>query len=987
MMMSKGRPLPLAVRRVLSGVAIASTAVSVPSLGLAQNAKVEEVVVTGSRIATDPNLTTSSPVMQIKAQEIANRGITRIEDMLNDLPQITPELTANESNGASGTATLDLRGLQSERTLVLTNGHRMGFGDPFELAPDVNQVPAGLVERIELLTGGASSTYGSDAVAGVVNFIMKQDFEGLQLNAQYAGYQHSNGNDAVQSQIAASGYDQAPGSTTDGGTTTVELIIGANTADGRGNITGYLGYRDINAVTQSERDFSACALSSSNGRTCSGSATSPSGTFTPFDANAYFTVRGNEFVEGAPTYNFGPLNYFQRPDERYTAGLFGHYEFSERADAYTEVQFMDDRSLAQIAQSGNFFTSDTISCDNPLLSAQQAAMINALDNFTRDDKGNPILDEDGKGVSDGVRDYPCVPGNGDTVPFYIGRRNVEGGPRFDDLRHTSYRFLGGLRGDLSENWHYDGFANFSRLVFSETYNNDMSNTRIVRALDVVIDPDTGQPACRSALNGVDPNCVPWNIFQEGGVTQQAIDYLTLPLFSQAQLYQDQFVGFVSGDLTDMGLVIPSARDGVSVVFGAEYRGESFDFNPDQGFTSGDGAGQGGSTVGVNGTLNVKELFTEAKVPLVQDLPAAVSLSLDLRYRYSEYSTDVSTDTYNIGGEWTPVSGLMFRGGYSRAARAANIRELFEPQNPGLWAGADPCGTAKTLTPEQCVNTGLTLNYGTPVLDNPAGQYNGVFGGNPNLQPETSDSITIGMVFTAEQWIPNLQFSIDYWSIEIEDAIDDVDPSTILLQCGRTGDAAVCGLINRAPNGNLWVGTAGFVTSTNINIGFFDTSGIDFAANYRLGSVNFSYDATWIEKFDQQEIPGADVIDCAGKWGAACERPRPDYKHTFATTWETPWDVTLVGAWRFISGVDELSTNANAFDTGSENYIDVSATFMPDFAFGAGTVIRAGINNLLDNDPPVNGRLGNVDTYGNGNTIPGTWDALGRYYFVGLTQNF
>lgn len=955
-------PIRRAVRYALvtSATAAAVTVLPAQAQDLAIP-DIQEVIVTGSRIGTDPNLITSSPVTMLRAEEITQRGVTRVEDLVNDLPQVTPELTANESNGATGTATLDLRGLGSDRTLVLTNGHRMGFGDPFALAPDVNQVPALLIERIEMLTGGASSTYGSDAVAGVVNFIMKRDFEGVKLDYQYSGYQHRNDNRAVQEQLTAAGFQQAPRSVSDGGMTSVNLLMGVNTEGGSGNITAYLGYRKINGVLQSERDFSACALDVTDGVTCGGSATSASGLFTPFDEATYFTVQGNEFVEAVPLYNYGPLNYFQRPDERYTAGLFGHFEFNEHAEAYTEVQFMDDRSLAQIAPSGAFFVTDEISCDNPFLSPQQIQMIN--------DAG-----------------YPCGPGL--TVPFYIGRRNVEGGPRFDDLRHTSFRLLGGIRGDISDSWSYDAFANFSRLIYSETYHNDMSVTRIVRALDVIPHPDTGEPVCRSVVDRSDPTCVPWNVFQEGGVTQEAIDYLTMPLYSDANLYQDQFVAYVTGDL---GLTIPSANESIQVVFGGEYRGERFDFAPDQGFESGDGAGQGGPTVGVQGSLNVRELFTEFRVPVVQDRPGIQSLTMDLRYRYSDYNTGVTASTYNIGGEWTPVHGLMFRGGFSRAVRAANIRELYEPQNQGLWSGSDPCGPDPSLTLEQCLLTGLTADqYGSGALDSPAGQYNAVFGGNPDLDPEKSDSITFGFVFSADHWVPGLTFSVDYWSIEIEDAIDEVDPQTIIKQCGLTGDPGVCGLINRGPNGNLWVGTAA-VTSTNVNLGFVETAGIDIAANYgmevgSLGSLNFSYRGTWLEKFDEQEIAGADTSECAGVWGGVCGRPRPEYKHTFAATWRTPWNLTLVGAWRHVGAVDEFSASPNAYNVGSKNYLDLSASYSPQWGFG-GTTFNVGLANVFDSDPPVSGRFSNVDVYGNGNTIPGTWDALGRYYFIGLTQEF
>ena len=202
---------------------------AVPAVAWSQQAQqeiLEEIVVTGSRIAADPNLVTSSPVTMVTSEELGLRGITRVEDLINDLPSIVPELTANESNGAAGSATIDLRGLSSERTLVLTNGHRMGFGNVFALAPDINQVPGALIERVEVLTGGASATYGSDAISGVVNFIMKKDFEGIQVDYQYSGYHHDSGNEAVQSAIADSGFEQAPDSVFDGRGHDVNIIFG-----------------------------------------------------------------------------------------------------------------------------------------------------------------------------------------------------------------------------------------------------------------------------------------------------------------------------------------------------------------------------------------------------------------------------------------------------------------------------------------------------------------------------------------------------------------------------------------------------------------------------------------------------------------------------------------------------------------------------------------------------------------------------------------
>jgi len=454
---------------------------------------------------------------------------------------------------------------------------------------------------------------------------------------------------------------------------------------------------------------------------------------------------------------------------------------------------------------------------------------------------------------------------------------------------------------------------------------------------------------------------------------------------------NQFVGYVSGDLGTVGFRSPAADDGVKVVIGGEYRKEDFDFNPDEGFRSGDGAGQGSSIPPVNGSVEIKEFFAETNIPLVQGRTGFQSLSLDLRYRYSDYDTGITTDTYNLGGEWTPVEAVKLRGGFSRAVRAGNIRELFEPQNLGLWAGVDPCaGPTPELSAAECANTGVTAGqYGLIPLS-PAGQYNGVFGGNPDLEPEESDSVTIGIVFTPTDWVPGLAVSIDYWSIEVDGAITTVDPELIVRQCGVTGDSALCGQINRGPNGNLWVGQAN-VVSTNVNAGFFDTAGIDVAGAYPLqigsaGSINFNYRATFLDKFDRQEFPGGPVLECAGVWGSTCGRPRPEYKHTFVATWDTPWPLTVSTGWRHVGKVDEFLRNANSYDADAQDYFDLAATYDLEWGLGA-TTFNVGVTNVLDEDPPVNGRFGNVAVYGNGNTVPGTWDALGRYYFVGLSHQF
>ena len=964
--MSKPTPLSMAVHRALYGAALATATATLPLAASAQEASgepeyMDEIVTTGSRIKQDANLTSASPVTTVTSGEIQNRGITRVEDLVNDLPQIVPELTANESNGATGTATLDLRGLGSERTLVLTNGHRMGLGNPFALAPDINQIPSILVERVELLTGGASSVYGADAVAGVVNFVMKDDFDGFMIDYQYSAFQHDNSNGFAQGALTDSGFDFPTGSVTDGHTRNVNVVLGINSDDGTGNLTAYIGYREIDAILQGNRDYSACALDSDNGVTCGGSATLPTGLFTPFDGTDYFTVAGDQFVPWDYTYyNYAPLNYFQRPDERITAGAYGYTEISDGLEGYVEVTYMDDRSLAQIAPSGMFFDIDSIPCENPLLSAQQFSAIGCTS-------------------------------TADTVPFYIGRRNVEGGARFDDLRHTNSRTLVGLRGDITNGWEFDVFANFSRTRYSQVYNNDLSITKMTRALDVV-DDGAGGVTCRSVADGSDANCVPWNIFQTGGVTQEALDYINIPLFAKGDLEQNQVVGYVSGDLTDAGVVIPTAEEGIQLVFGYEYRQDSMEFNADQGFESGDASGQGGPVPSVAGRVRVSELFGETRIPIIQGRSFFESLALNLRYRYSDYQNlDLTTDTWNIGGEWRITESVMVRGGVSRAVRAPNINELFEPQSKGLWAGTDGCaGPTPQLSAAACANQGVTAaQYGGIPLS-PAGQYNNFTGGNTTLEPEESDSMTAGVVVTPGGFAEGLSFSVDYWTIDVQKAIaTGIGEENTVNLCGSTGDPAFCSLINRGPNGNLWIGDAG-IQATNVNIGFFEVEGIDINADYAWDldnghGLNFALRGSVLTKWDEQPVPGGVINDCAGAVLGTCERPRPEWKHTFNTTWNTPWNAQFVLGWRRVGEIQEFDPEGllpDRFTASAQDYFDLSANYLGEW-FGTETTINVGISNVLDEDPPIFGRFNNVSTYGNGNTFPGTYDAMGRYYYVGL----
>lgn len=996
--------------------------------------ELEEITVTGSRIPAR-NLVSSSPVTTVDADAIAFQGVTRIEDLLNSLPMVTPTQTAGVSNGASGTATVDLRGLTAVRTLVLQNGRRLPAGSPngaSGMSADLNQIPAAMIDRIEVLTGGASATYGSDAVAGVVNFITKSDFEGVSFDYQYSGYSHKNDNAVMQQINNDVGFALPEEDVTDGYGRDYNLVMGVNSGDGRGNVTAYATFRDIEAVIQGSRDYSNCSLNGGpvNGFACGGSSTLPEGRITDFGALANapcvmevdptgppgamrciqipaydratgvptgeldddgnlvtmpepilpwigntsgngtdewpssfdYIVQGDQFVpRNGLLYNFNPPNYFQRPDERIIAGAMGHYEFSESLDVFFELSYMDDKTVGQIAPSGAFFVTTSIPCGNPLLSAQQFQLICGDFNLT----------------------------TADTQTIFLGRRNVEGGFRQATLRHTSSRVVVGARGEINDTWSYEAYANFGRSALADVYLNDLSITNITRALNVVADAN-GDPVCASVIDGSDPNCVPWNIFETGGVpvgrNTAEQGYLGRSLFSTGDVETVVVNGYVAGDMGNYGWQLPGADAGIQLVGGFEQRQESIIWEPDNGYLSGDGAGQGGPTLGVDGAFTVNELFMEAVIPLYDGGDFADSINLNLGYRYSDYDTDQQTDTFKAGFDWAFNDSIRLRASFQRAVRAGNLRELFRPQSIGLFdMDEDPCanefGVSPSASAADCAFTGVTAGQYGNVAPSPAGQYNQLFGGNPDLIPESSDTTSFGVIWTPA-FVEGLIISADYYNIEIEDAISAIAPDFILDQCLATHEDQWCDPINRNPlTGTLWVGQDN-ITSLDVNIGLLEREGVDLQIGYNFdvgdgGAIDLSLVGTYLITADELPTPNSPTIQCKGTWdNSQCGAPSPEWAHTFRATWETPWDLNLTGYWRYIGDVTETGVEQADFDAFS--WLDLAGTWQATEHL----MLRAGVNNVFDKEPPLTGDSG--AGFGNGNTFPGVYDAKGRYWFMGLS---
>lgn len=967
-----------------------------------------EIVVTGSRIP-QPNLTSASPVTVISSAEIKLQGTTRTEDLLNSLPQTFAGQGSNISNGSTGTATVDLRGLGASRTLVLINGRRLMPGDPRSPVADLNFVPSSLIKRVDVLTGGASSVYGADAVSGVVNFIMDSTFTGLRIDAQASVFNHNNDiTGDVASAIDARGFPRPRGMSTNGGAQDISVALGAGFDDNRGHVMGYATYRKQDAVLQSSRDYSACALAAtspaqqvSTGRdyNCGGSATSANGTF--FTNVGTFQVGPNAtFIPGFTPFNFAPYNYYQRPNERYTFGVFAEYEISEYAKPYLEAMFMDDQSIAQIAPSGNFFATTTINCDNPLLSTQQFNTICV--------PANTFVDANG--VTQAVS--------------YTGRRNVEGGGRQDDLQHTAYRIVGGVRGKLLPGLSYDAYYQFGKTILAQTYLNDFSITRLGRAQDVVTDNRAGsvtfgQPVCRSVITGIDPNCVPFNIFGNSTVTPEALDYLQTPGFSRGDVQQTIAQVDFTFEGGEYGIQSPWSDRGVGLNVGAQYLKNKLTFRTDAAFTTGDLAGQGGPTIGVSGDFDVRELFGEVQIPIISN-SFIEELTLSAGYRYSDYQVadnNFSTDTYKFALEFAPIRDIRARASYNRAVRAPNVVELFSAQSLGLSGSEDPCagaavgGLVNGLTAAQCALTGVSAAQFGNIIANPADQYNGFLGGNPNLSPETADSYTVGLVLQP-RFIPGLAITVDAFDIRVRDAIGTIGFDTIVDQCLQTGDPFFCSRINRAPgSGSLFLGNAGFVVDLNTNVGGVKTRGVDISGSYarELGSfakLNVSFVGTYLDKLEVN--PFGDIkYDCVGFFGNQCGTPNPEWRHKLRAGFTFPNGIGISGQWRHFAGVkvDALSSDEDLagtertvgppptngspalFDGNRElkqqNYFDLTVTARIKDQFN----FRLGVNNIFDRNPPLAGGQVVFAGAGNGNTFPQVYDALGRYLFAGFTVDF
>jgi len=932
-------------------------------------AQVEEIVVTGSRIAR-ADLTSASPIAQVGDKELKQSGVVNTENLLNTLPQAVPGITSTVNNGNNGTATVNLRGLGSNRTLVLVDGKRQ---TPTTSAGsvDLNLIPPALIKRIDVVSGGGSAVYGSDAISGVVNFVLKNDFEGLEFSAGY--------------------------SETDGGEAPIysaDLTMGANFADRKGNVVLSLGYNKREALTQGERGGMLARAWGDNaartGLVPSGSGSMEPGRVDPFVAGKFVTLPGvaNSAANSAyflptgdvrlydannDTYNFAPVNYLQTPQERFSVTSLASYEIKPGLTAYAKGNFVNSKVVTQLAPTpvGSRIFRFTLD-NNPFLTAAAKTALNSLGSSTSYSipTSSPWatgtytdVDTDGDGLFD-------------TVTGVFNKRLSDVGPRVSAFNFTGFQMQLGLKGNIEAiNGGFDIYYQYGNTHGSNSLLGDTSLARIQQGLLL----NAAGTACADPSGG----CVPVNIFGQGTMSAAAANFIKTRINS-SQDYEQMYGGFsINGDTANQ-FSLPAGPIGFAVGF--EYRSEDFNFNPSQDLATGNLTGFNASPP-VAGRFDVYEGYAEVLVPLLKDLPLVKSLDLELAGRTSDYTGQPkAVQTYKVAGSWKVFDDLMLRASYNKAIRAPSVGELFSPQSNNFPTATDPCsarGAPTAAIRQACINSGVAASV--VGLINANQQTQTLTGGNPNLRPEEGKTFTAGFVYTPS-WLPGFSITGDYFDIEITDAIASFGGSAanVMNVCygplvNGNPNSPYCQAIKRLSNGSI-----DFVTLTNQNVATVTTAGFDIGVSYRTtleqlglpdwGSLAFRslYTNTWDSTSTPDEI--STPIKCADKFGTRCGNPTPRHKLRSTMNWTmNQFGVNIV--WNHLDDVldDNPASKFTVERIGAKNYWDLSA----DWNVNDNLAFTAGVRNLTQEAYPILG--GNASPSNSG--YPATYDVLGRTFFL------
>jgi outer membrane receptor protein involved in Fe transport len=867
--------------------------------------------------------------MQLRQTNVA-------EEILRTIPGAAASIGSNVNNGNNGASFVNLRGLGSNRNLVLLDGVRLAPTDLLGRV-DLNNIPLALVDRVDALTGGASTTYGADAVAGVVNFITRNDFAGMELQ--------------VSDQITERG---------DGHYLRGDLTIGANFDDGRGNAVIGIGYQEADPVYQGGdrprsqvapnsyiADFDdpvagpvalsllgspsaspstiegLCAAVAANPFVCA-----PAGTVGA-DTSAQVTANGLSFQ--TPEYqpfNFAPYNIFQTPFKRYNLYSAGHYDVSDALTVYGRGMYSRNTVDTIVAPSGLFNQGVAIPISNPFLTADQRAILCGRADFGKA-AGRQALD-----ISCAAAAAALSPSDPNFRTAFVGlrRRAIEVGPRLNSYTTQFYDFRVGARGDITNEIGWDVWASRGQSERRQTIQNYTLLSRVRASLfatntNTCLAPDANFTVTTGTGTSTAAGCVPVNFFGvTGTLTPSGIDYLTDEASTGVLTKRTQGRATISGD-TPVQLW---SDNPLSFAVGAEYRKDKANVIADAlAQSAGELGGSGGAVPIVAGQFDVYEGFAELIAPIISDRPFFQELQVEAGIRRSHYTVDIAgspkfnTTTYKVAGSWAPVRDIKVRGNYNRAVRAPNISELFSPISTGLTnLSNDPCqGSAPLLNPNLaavCIAQGADPSQLGSIPAPAAGQANFTGGGNPFLKPETAKTWTVGAVLRPG-FLPGFDATIDYYNIKVVEAVSVPTPGDLITACFGAnpsnpppGAAANpnCTIIRRDPiDGGLAgdPGTTPGLFGSLSNLGKIFTDGIDVTANYRrslgtlLGSparINLNFSGNWTNRSRFQATPTSIDRECVGYYSVNCGSPNPEFSFNQRSTLSLG-KVDISVLWRYI----------------------------------------------------------------------------------------
>jgi hypothetical protein len=950
------------------------------------------IVVTGSLIR-NPNLVQATPVNVTTADQIALKQSNTAEEVLRQVPGIVPSIGSAVNNGATGSTYVDLRGLGSNRNIVLLDGQRLVPAD-LQGRVDLNNIPLALISRVDALTGAAVTTYGADAITGVVNFVTKKDFAGVDI--------------AVSDQITEQG---------DGNYFRGDVTTGVNFDDGRGNAVLSLGYQKSNPVYQGARDFSNIQLDSFSG-TAGGSGTTSPSRFSISGGNRQIdpTTGFLKTTGGFNAFNFNPYNIFQTPFQRFNIFAQANYQLSDAVEVYTRGLFSKNTVKTIIAPSGLFAESMKIPYSNPYLPDGAANQFrNAIDIDPNTDGLQTLSDAEFAAARAATDPNDPAYRTFNTV---VRRRFVETGTRNSQYTTNVFDYSLGFRGALTKTVNWDVRASYGESDRLQTITGYVLKSKVQDALLA-----TNKTSCLSGNDG----CVPINLFgPSGSITPAQAAYTLSPSTTANNTSLLQVRGLLSGDF---GFTVPTASEPVGFAVGSEYRKyKAVQISDTLSKTPGELGGAGGAAPDIDGAYSVWEGYGELVAPLIADKPFFKSLTVEGGLRYSKYSVRGANTTeawtYKAGGSWEPVDQLKFRGNYARAVRAPNIAELFTPNTVGLTNLAkDPCaGLAPVNNADLkavCLAQGAPGNSIGQIANPTAAQANITTGGNINLKPEKATTYTIGAVIQRLSFLPGFSASLDYYHIKVTDQIGTPLPGDLVSACfdnlsASSATKTACTIIRRDPSTG---GLDGSPATTRglfgglTNQGTLLTDGVDLIINYQrdLGSVKWTFNGvgnvTFRSKF--KATPTSVDRECVGYYSVNCSftgsiQPRQSWsvQNTFS---KDGVDLSLM--WRHTSSakqepLDRVSSGI-AFngtipaDSGSLSgqkvdfakidafdYLDVTTRFNIDQITFTFTV-----QNLFNTKPPIVGNTIGSTSFNSGNTYPSSYDALGRRFAVGARVKF